>query len=453
MRGIYRSLVLLFPFVLVQTVSAQQEFTLHFNRGMVQSTFTNPAFMTRHKVVVTLPSVIYNYGNNAFSYKDLIKRDPSDDSTYLDFDNVISKMADKNVLQVQSYMDWISIYVSFEKWQFSYNTSTKLDIKFLYTKDMMDLLWNGNRQFIGQTVEIGPGLNAQFYKEHGFRVARKFNKLDLGLRFKLLNGSANVYSVKNSMQLITGRENYSSTLSTDYEIREAGTQDLDAGDFFPFRSSPNRGYGFDLGAVYRFNEKWEVTASVIDLGRIKWTDDVRIHKSNGDFTFKGVDLSQYTSNGTFDLTALEDSLEDLYFKTEEGESYISNLVPKTYFSTTFHPDEKTSFGALLQMEYLNGIHPGIGLYAGREFADFFTFGLSYAYKNRRFDNVGFNLNVGMPAFTLYMVTDNLFSFVNPGYGKNVTFRYGINVNIAKLGTRRKKKKEEEEEEEEEVQAE
>ena len=443
---ISRTLSFLLLLSLSLHVRSQQEYTLHFNRSMVQSSFTNPAFMTRHKVVISLPSLAYNYGNNAFSYKDLVRKDPSDDSTILDFDNIISKMSANNVLQMQSYLDWISIYISFKNWQFSYNSTTKVDFKLFYTKDMMSLLWNGNAQFIGQTVEIGPGLNMQMYREHGFRVARHFEKFDVGLRFKFLNGAANIYSVRNSMQLTTGSQNYASTLSTDYEVREAGIRGWDGADLLPFKSAPNKGYAFDIGGVYRINEKWEVTASVVDLGRIRWTDSVRIHKSNGSFSYNGIDIGDFIDNKNFDISALQDSLESLYFTTEKGKSYISNLVPKTYMSATFHPDAKTSFGALLHMEYLKGIHPGVGLYAGREFADFFTLGFSYAYKNKRFDNVGFNMNLGMPAFTLYLVTDNLLNFLRPGYGRNVTFRYGININISKLGSRRKKKKEKEEEE-------
>ncbi|MEQ8325114.1 MAG: DUF5723 family protein [Vicingaceae bacterium] len=429
---------------------AQQEYALHFNRKMAQSTFTNPAFLSEHKVVLSLPSIVYNYGNNAFSYNDLVKKDPLDDSTYLNIDGVIGQMRDKNQLQFQSYLDWFSLYISFKKWQFSFNVTEKIDFKFKYTKDMISLLWNGNAQYIGQEIEIGPALNFQVYKEYGFRFARHFDKFDVGLRFKLLNGLANIYSVQNSMKLSTGSVNYSSNLNTDYEIRESGLRDFEANQFLPFSNSPNKGYAFDLGAVYRLNEKWEFTASVIDLGRIKWTDSVRIHKSNGSFSFQGVDINEFISEEEFNTQAFEDSIADLYFETEEGRSYISNLVPKSYFSASFHPDAATTFGALIHMEYFDGIQPGVSIYAGRNFTDYFQMGLSYAYKNRRFDNLGLNLNIGMPAFTIYLVTDNLFNILRPGYGRNLTIRYGMNISLGKLGERKKKDNEEAEDKAEEI---
>ncbi|MEQ8521731.1 MAG: DUF5723 family protein, partial [Vicingaceae bacterium] len=175
-----------------------------------------------------------------------------------------------------------------------------------------------------------------------------------------------------------------------------------------------------------------------------------IHKSNGSFSFQGVDINEFISEEEFNTQAFEDSIADLYFETEEGRSYISNLVPKSYFSASFHPDAATTFGALIHMEYFDGIQPGVSIYAGRNFTDYFQMGLSYAYKNRRFDNLGLNLNIGMPAFTIYLVTDNLFNILRPGYGRNLTIRYGMNISLGKLGERKKKDNEEAEDKAEEI---
>lgn len=434
------SRVLLFLICLISlSASSQQELTLHFNRDAIQSSFTNPAFQNKYKVIITLPSVVYNYGNNAFSYYDLIATDPNDDSTFFDIDGILAKMSDDNIIQVQSYLDWISLGFTVKDWFFSFNLTHKIDLKMTYRRDMVDLLWNGNDQFIGETIEIGPGLNMQVYKEFGFRVGRHFEKFDVGMRAKWLNGIANLHSVKNSLQITTGNQNFESTLSSDYEIREAGLEELALGQFSPANGSTNLGYAFDFGGVYRFNEKWEVAASVIDLGRIEWNTSVKIHKSHGTFTFSGIDINDFINDNEFDSEAIEDSLSDLYFSTEESNSYISNLIPKTYLSGSYHIDEKTTFGALFQADYFNGIQPGVALYAGRDLSEFLQLGLSYSYKNRSFANVGFNMNLGMPAFRLYLTTDNLLTFLRMGHGKNVTFRYGLNINLGRIGMKKKKR--------------
>ena len=442
MRGLnkdYKAFLVFFFLAISSSLFGQQEFTLHFDRDAVQSSFTNPAFQSKYKVTITLPSVIYNYGNNAFSFNDLIATDSTDDSTYLDIEGILGQMKSTNIIQMQSYLDLIGIYFNVKDWYFSLNVTEKVDAKVVYTKDMVNLLWNGNSQFIGQSIEIGPGISMQMYKEYGLRVGRHFEKFDVGARFKILSGIANLYSVRQSMILTTGQENFESTLSTDYEIRQAGLEKLGLDEFNPVKTAFNPGYAIDLGGVYRFNEKWEITASVIDLGRIRWNSDVKIHKSTGAIKFSGIDINDFISDGEFNVEKYQDSITALYFTEEEGGSYINNLIPKTYISGSFYPNEKTSFGALFQAEYFRGIQPGIGLYAGRSLTKFLQVGLSYAYKNRRFDNVGFNLNLGMPAFRLYVVTDNLLNFLRMGSGRNVTFRYGLNINIGKLGMKKKKK--------------
>jgi hypothetical protein len=436
----YRVLLMIFFCAISSSLYGQQEFTLHFNRDAVQSSFTNPAFQSEYKVTITLPSVTYNYGNNAFAYYDIIATDPTDDSTYIDIEGILGKMGNTNILQMQSYLDLIGIYFNAKDWYFSFNVTGKIDAKLLYTKDMVNFLWNGNAQYIGQSIEIGPGINVQLYKEYGLRVGRHFEKFDVGARIKLLSGIANLYSARNSMVLSTGQTNYESTLSTDYEIREAGLEQVGLADFDPVNTEYNPGYSFDLGGVYRFNEKWEITASVIDLGRIKWNTDVTTHKSNGVVKFSGIDINDFISDGEVNFEKYQDSIGALYFTSTEGGSYINNLVPKTYLSGSFYPNKKTSFGALFQAEYFRGFQPGIGLYAGRDLSNFLQLGLSYAYKNRRFDNVGFNVNLGTPAFRFYVITDNLFNFLRMGYGKNVTFRYGLNINIEKLGMKKTKKR-------------
>lgn len=64
---------------------------------------------------------------------------------------------------------------------------------------------------------------------------------------------------------------------------------------------------------------------------------------------------------------------------------------------------------------------------------FLNLGLSYSIKNNRFDNVGLNLNFGPRAFRIFVATDNLMNTLNYRSGYNITWRYGININIGKTG--------------------
>lgn len=418
----------------------QQEYTLHFNRDLVQSSHTNPAIRFDNKFSFLFPSIAFNYGNNAFVFDDLIKDSPLTDSTYLDVNGVIDQMDDENILQIQSVIDVFGLYFGFSKWYFSFFMTEKVDIRFRYTRDLIDLAWNGNAQFIGQTIEIGPALDVEYYKELSLGVGRHFEKWDVGLRMKLLSGMANISSRKNSLQLTTDEDYYATSLSADYEIRTSGVND----PFSRFLSPPTRfdnpGYAFDFGAVYRLNEKWQFSQSVLDLGMIKWRKDVKTYRSSGTFEYTGVDLSEFIDDDEVNFDQYTDSLKELYFQEEEGGSYQNNLVPKTYSSVLFNPDDKTNIGALVHLAFFDGVQFGASLYAGRQVLSFVNIGLSYSIKNRRYDNVGLNLNLGGNGFKVFVVTDNVVSLLQARNGRNVTWRYGINVNVGKaeFGTRRKK---------------
>ena len=97
---------------------------------------------------------------------------------------------------------------------------------------------------------------------------------------------------------------------------------------------------------------------------------------------------------------------------------------------------------MIQLTYFYGLQFGSTVYAGRKFFNFIDLGLSWSIKNRRYDNVGFNFAIGPKEYQLFVVTDNLMTFLSLRGGRNVTFRYGMNINLgnAKLGTRRKKDK-------------
>ena len=429
--------IVLFFLLLSRMTFAQQEFTTHFVHDMLQANYSNPSFKTEYSQVIGIPGLVYNYGNNAFSYNDLVKSNENG-STYLDFDGVLENMSDKNIMQIQLYTDIFSVYFIHKKWYFTINMAEKFDFKFSYPKNLIDLLWNGNSQYIGQTVEIGPAIDVNIYKEVGIAAGRNFGKYDLGVRLKFINGLTNITSSKSSLTLHTGADNYATTLNTDYEVRTSGVDNIEDEIFSPIAIGDNFGMGIDFGINYRLNDKWQVALSIVDLGVIRWDKNVVINKSKGSFTYSGVDLAYLLGDDGINFENYTDSLSNLYFEEEKGGSYDSYLVPKTYISGRYKLNDKTTFGALVHLEYFDGIQPGFALYMGHHFNKFLDLGLSYSIKNRQYDNVGFNLGIGPRAVKFYVVTDNMLSFLRAGAGRNVTFRYAININLGYLGKNKKK---------------
>lgn len=432
-------------FLLCDSLKAQQEYTLHFTRALIQASHTNPAIRNRDHFTLALPSFAFNFGNNAFSLNDLIKDSPDYDSTYLDMDGVIAKMSENNILQFQSELDVLGAAMRYKDWSFSFFITEKFDFRFSYPRDLVDLLWNGNAKFIGQTIEIGPGVYFNYMKELSIGAARTYKNWDFGTRLKFLSGITNINSVKDKLTLHTSEDNYATTLSTDYEVRTAGTPNLSEYILRPPKNFENPGMAVDLGAVYRHGEKWEFAQSFLDLGAIKWKRDVARYRSNGTFTYSGVDLAEFIEDKDVQFESFSDSIKKLYFSEEKGGSYWSGLVPESYSSALFKADKKTNLGGLVHLSYFSGVQFGMSVYAGRELMRYLDLGLSYSIKNKRFDNFGLNLGLGPKGFRFFVVTDNLFNFLQSRAGRNVTWRYGINIGIGKREKKDKKKESEDRE--------
>ena len=54
------------------------------------------------------------------------------------------------------------------------------------------------------------------------------------------------------------------------------------------------------GSFYDYSDKIMLSASIIDLGFIRWKSNINRFEAEGSFTFQGFDLSQYAP-GTDDL--------------------------------------------------------------------------------------------------------------------------------------------------------
>ncbi len=97
---------------------------------------------------------------------------------------------------------------------------------------------------------------------------------------------------------------------------------------------PNLGLGLDLGAKYDFHG-FEFSASVLDLGRIKWKNAYNVHPANGagEFAFEGIEVTDLINGGSINMDSIvqiyEDEANELLNATfSKGEAYSTSLNPK-----------------------------------------------------------------------------------------------------------------------------
>ena len=183
--------------------------------------------------------------------------------------------------------------------------------------------------------------HAQSFAEIAFGHSRQINdKLRLGAKLKVLVGLGRAdVKMRNMKADLTAEDKWTITgeatadvsmkgfsyVSEEkkYNIEGSGTYervndvDLDGVGVGGF------GMAVDLGGVYEINEDWTVSASVLDLGFISWTNDMLAENRSKSFVFNGFhDVSVTSDRGEEIDTKVDrygDQLADFANLTDMGD--------------------------------------------------------------------------------------------------------------------------------------
>lgn len=183
--------------------------------------------------------------------------------------------------------------------------------------------------------------HAQSFAEIAFGHSRQINdKLRLGAKLKVLVGLGRAdVKMRNMKADLTAEDKWTITgeatadvsmkgfsyVSEEkkYNIEGSGTYervnnvDLDGVGVGGF------GMAIDLGGVYEINEDWTVSASVLDLGFISWTNDMLAENRSKSFVFNGFhDVSVTSDRGEEIDTKVDrygDQLADFANLTDMGD--------------------------------------------------------------------------------------------------------------------------------------
>lgn len=418
---------------------AQGDIGLHFMPGAIQSQATNPAFMSNKNISIALPGISFGATHSGFTIGDLLQPVNGSDSLRVDIDNALLQMREDNHLQAKMQADVLALNLKFAGFQLGFNIGTKASIFAAYPKDLVRLAWQGNGDYIGQTLSVAPDFQAFAYNEIGINGAIRIQKkLQVGARLKYLIGLADFSLSRNTAQFQTADEFYQLSLLTDVQFNTS-TLNLGTVNSFDdlelleptFTLSPttgNKGFAADLGIVYNLNDKISLAASVRDLGFINWTDQVSNYSINGTLNFEGIDVADISEGDEEAMEELVDSLTSSLTIQTSNESYRTNLPTEIYVSGTFSPLKSLRLGALFQSSFFRGRKTSaVALSASKDLGKILTLGLTYATVSKSYQNLGANLHLKLGPVQLYTLSDNIMAFVKPEGTKFFNFRMGMNV--------------------------
>ncbi len=439
-----------FLLLLATPIFAQQETSLAFMRHVWQSNKFNPAVVQPEKFVVELFGIRNNFVLDGPVYNQYVSE--GDSTPVIDIDRLVPHLKPKNN-SVRFDLEYatLNLALRLQNLTLSLGHSVKYHAFLDYPKELPQVVWQGNAQFIGQTIDLSHEINLTGYHELSIGAAYRFGKLTLGAKAKFLDGIANLTTDKDRhhASLYTDPDIYQITLAGDYVLYAANSvfyngynnisTDFTFGSLTTERlifNNGNRGFAYDLGARLELG-KLDLAVSVLDIGKIKWNKSTYQYIAAQTYEYDGLDFSGALTGGDNpSLGSALDTLEALFQPKKTYKSYTTDLTKRIFVSLLFKLNDKWSIGGMYNAEDFRGkMRNAYAAGATWEALNWLTLGATYAIKdeNDSYDNLGLNLAFQLGPVQIFGVTDNIIALVNAGDSKNFSARAGLALLIGKKG--------------------
>jgi hypothetical protein len=416
------------------TLFAQQETTLPALTWVPQAGYTDVTIMPdQYKTSVSLPLIgsfqLY-YFNSAFTYNNLVKNNTIDPNL------VIPKLKTMNHLYSGGSYDIFSMRFKTEKTYYQVSIRDVWTQRFDYTKDLMNLVWNGNAPYAGKTADLnGVRVGANYYRELALAATKPVNdKLTVGVRGKFLMGMVNVTTKESQSNLYTAPDGMSVSGQSEFTLLTsgvAGSESFNASNFFGLK---NLGLAADLGARYKLSEKLSIACNVNNIGFIHWKGQVKNYRVNGDYTSTGYLMRDSADVMDADWQNVLDTLEAVFKPKEDSKAYTSWLSPTIYISGNYSIKENTIVYASFATDIYHAIRPAFTVGAVQQIGKTLQATVNYSIMADNYFNIGGGFVVrGGPA-QFYLTCDNLVGLFDPYSVKYFNARLGLNFLFGKVDT-------------------
>ena len=457
MNKVFRFVAVFAVMLTVVSVRAQEVSPVDFMRLNPYQMNANPATDLPYESVMSL--VIGNIGlnvdNTGLLYDNCFDFDAQGRPEIINLRKLANSMKEKNFLGLNVHVDLFTLYRRLNKGMLTINLGVKAKADAKYNDGLFKLAGYGNGAFVGEDnpVKVNMNVNAVGYQEFAVGYQRNItDQLSVGGKAKVLFGIANVATDVIDAKLFTDADSYALCLQENVGVHAAlpnvvyineagelrGDGPFGLGDLFR-----NPGFGIDLAAEYRFDERFSAVAAVHDLGFIHWgknnismtskINDMGQFYEDGDFLFNGLDWEQLQLI-TSDLEYREFFLDTLkqYFQLEFSpfEKYNTALNTNLLLRGNYDIDAHNRFSVQAQGCFLgSGFRPALTLAYCGSFWDNLNVCATYTMMPGSYANFGLGLSAMIATCNIYLTTNNIIGCFNPLNSRNVNAQVGIVFNL------------------------
>jgi outer membrane protein OmpA-like peptidoglycan-associated protein len=419
----------------------------------------NPAFMPNcawYLDFIALPNFYIEGGNNAFALKDMLFKNNNQWVTAFhpsqSIDKLYNKVSSVTAFETNAGLNILNFgFRAKDVNYFTFDLSMKIDAGVYMPKDLFKLFFYGtpDENGINSYNLKKTGINAAVYGELGLGYMRQLNeKWNIGFKLKGLAGFAGAYSKINKFDLKASKNVWDIAVAGDAYIMTPAVR-WNATDSTLTTTTDNwqnlikpQGWGgaIDLGVTYEPVKNLVISASITDLGFIRWnkTQDMVHFSANGDFHYTGADFKYYNLNEGLIINL--DSILDAFtnavdWQKEQGSNRAINqmLTANANLGVEYGIlNNRISFAALSNTRInQNRVFEEITLAANFRPADWFKTYFSYTFADGRGNNIGLGISFRMGCINTYIVADyiplNWVKMTNYGdnsTGTSLTMPYG-----------------------------
>jgi hypothetical protein len=463
--------------ILIITICATginaQSNTMYYHPGIPQAYYLNPATQPRCNVFVGIPiinSLYFENENTSLHLSDLLMNDPISGKVITPFhpnanlDDLFANFKRNNRFGLEFDFNPISFGFRINNLYFTSKTNTRIS----YPRDFMSFALRGNQDSTLYDFS-GMGIHMSEYLEFAFGVSRKFSdQLTVGIRPKLLTGVAYISSENSEATLFTSHEQWQFDSHFELQLAMPGfiiptnaEGVFDPAGEFVFDSTlsgfsdyrrlalSNKGFGIDLGIHFKPIEKLTLSASLIDLGFIKWKNYTHTAKLEGSYNFEGITYNRGDNDTNDFIGYLWDTIKGNFEVTGSDASFKTSLDPKLYVGGNYSFTKRIDAGFMSRFDFLeSGIKTRLMIFGNWHPSSVYSLSLSYCPVGEQATTFGTAVSWRAGPIGFYTVFDfraikyklykykNIPVFIIPANRSRFNFRFGMNVVI---GSNQRKK--------------
>jgi hypothetical protein len=437
---------------------SQNKQILYNFTSVPQSMLSNPGADVKYNWFVGIPLLSgfsANFGSSSFSVYDLFANNGVDFNAKLR--NVVFSTSRNDKVSINEQLEIFSGGFKLGDWQensyISFGMYQELDVLTYMPKDFAILALDGNKDYMGKVFDLGD-LNARGELLSVFHLGYHKNvseNLILGVRGKIYSSIFNVSSTKNSgyFYTIPGTNSvYNQVISSNILVNTSGFtnytdnysgnagSDIIKKTFF----GGNLGLGVDLGLTYYPQKNLQLTASLVDIGFVNHTSEVR------SYSFKGY----YNNVGLTPDFILGNSNDDLLQQFQDAIPLDTLSVKyKTWRPLKFNSSIQYSFGdgrnsecncVGNEIKYSNSVGAqlfvmstprmplmALTTYYRRQIFDSLEMKATYTIDSFSSKNIGLGLSTTIGKVNFYVLADNLLEYRDVSKANSLSFQLGLNI--------------------------